>query len=256
MADYFKKYKSLYSSTSNSFGTGTGETVTPASVSGLPTDTEITLTFDRVDSTGAETPNKLERIKGTISGGNFVIAERGVDGTTEQAHTSPVVEMIWNADDWNDLITGLLVEHTQTGLHKNITGSNISASNLTVTNAVNASTVTASKVTVTGQRVGQIYDNGNSGSAITVNWLNGETQKLTLTASTTLTFSNVVAGSYLNLWCLENATGGYNITFPSGTLKVGGAISYTTTSGTNFWIGMRAVSASDIHILAVSDAIS
>jgi hypothetical protein len=103
-----RKYKSLYSSTSSSFGTGEGVTITPASVTGLPTTT-IVLTFDRVDSTGTATPTKMERIKGTVSGGNFVVASggRGYDGSTEQAHTSPVVEMIWNATDWNDLVDAL-----------------------------------------------------------------------------------------------------------------------------------------------------
>lgn len=110
--DLFRKYKSLYSSTTNSFGTGTSETITPATVVGLPTDTDITLTFDR------QVTGKIERIIGTISGSNFVIKERGVDGTTEQAHTSPTVEMIWNAKDENDLVDGLLVGHTQTGAHK------------------------------------------------------------------------------------------------------------------------------------------
>jgi len=117
MADLLRKYKSLYSSTSNSFGTGTGETITPASVTGLPTGTEITLTFDRVDSSGTATPSKMERIIGSISGGNFVITTRGADGSTEQAHTSPVVEMIWNAKDWNDTLDAFLVGHTQAGAH-------------------------------------------------------------------------------------------------------------------------------------------
>jgi hypothetical protein len=148
MADNLRKYKSLYSSTSNSFGTGTGETITPNSVSGLPTSTEITLTFDRVDSSGTETPTKMERIIGTISGGNFVISTRGADGSTEQAHTSPVVEMIWNAKDWNDLIDCVLVQHNQTGTHKSITTTgNISASNVSASsiNLTSGATVTSIK---------------------------------------------------------------------------------------------------------------
>jgi hypothetical protein len=111
--DYFRKAKSLYSSTTNSFSTGEGETITPASVAGLPTDTEIVLTFDR------EVTGKIERILGTITGSNFVVSSggRGYDGTTEQAHTSPTVEYIWNAADVNDRVTGWLVGHTQAGLH-------------------------------------------------------------------------------------------------------------------------------------------
>lgn len=113
MSDYFRKVKSLYSSTTNSFGVGEAETITPASVTGLPTDTEMVLTFDR------SVTGKIERIKGTITGGNFVISSggRGYDGTTEQAHTSPTVEYIPNAADTNDFVTGVLVEHGQTGVH-------------------------------------------------------------------------------------------------------------------------------------------
>ncbi len=120
MADYFRKTKSLYASTTSTFGTGTGVTITPNSVSGLPTDTEITLTFDRVDSGGTATPNAMERIIGTISGGNFVVRTspstgRGADGTSDAAHTSPVVEYIPNAKDTNDLVDGILTNHAQDG---------------------------------------------------------------------------------------------------------------------------------------------
>ena len=118
--DKVRKYKSLYSSICNTFAIGEGETITPASVTGLPQDTEITLTFDRVDSAGNKTPAKMERIRGKIVGGNFVISQggRGADGTTEQVHTAPVVEMIWNADDWNDTVDHILTEHNQDGTHK------------------------------------------------------------------------------------------------------------------------------------------
>ena len=119
MSDLFRKYKSLYSSTSNTFSTGEDVTITPASVVGLPAGTEITLTFDRVDSSGTKTPDKMERIRGTVTGSNFVVSSggRAVEGT-EQVHTSPVVEMVWNADDLNDILDGILVEHNQDGTHK------------------------------------------------------------------------------------------------------------------------------------------
>jgi len=119
-----RKYKSNYGSTSNSFSTGSGVTITPASKTDLPTDTEITLTFDRVDGAGKSLGTKVERIIGVISGDNFVTrpspSGRGKDGTTEQVHTSPVVEMVWNAKDWNDMIDWGLVQHDQAGLHTDI----------------------------------------------------------------------------------------------------------------------------------------
>lgn len=115
----FRKGESLFSTTlSSSIGTGTGDTITLGSVSGLPTDTEITLTIDRVDTNGTETPSSLERITGTISGNNLTSYTRGIDGTTEQSHDAgAVIEYIWNADDLNDIVDGILVGHTQAGLH-------------------------------------------------------------------------------------------------------------------------------------------
>lgn len=123
MADYFRKGKSLFSTTCNTFSSGTSVTITPNSVTGLPTDCEICLTFDRVDSSGTATPTKMERIIGTISGANFAVrtspsSGRGADGTSDAAHTSPVVEYIPNAKDMNDQIDGILVAHAQTGIHK------------------------------------------------------------------------------------------------------------------------------------------
>jgi hypothetical protein len=135
--DYFRKTKSLYSSTTNSFSTGEGETITPASVVGLPTDTDITLTFDRTVT------SKLERIIGQISGSNFVINSggRGADGTTEQAHTSPTVEYIPNAKDINDMVDGLLVEHNQTGTHKSALVTTLKASAANVTTGTSDTTI-------------------------------------------------------------------------------------------------------------------
>jgi len=257
MADLFRKYKSLYTSTSNSFSVGTGETVTPNSVSGLPTATDTTLTFDRVDSAGTATPTKVERIIGTVSGSNFTIVERGVDGTTEQAHTSPVVEMIWNAKDWNDLCDGLLVQHTQAGLHKAITSSLITASNITASqvtasnattrlthtactveaSAVNSINVYASAVTaseITGRSkfpyVYGLHDNGSSGSAYTVNWMNGDRQRINITASTTLAFSNAQTGQVLTLFMHENGTGDYSITLPTMQWPASTVTTWTTTA--------------------------
>lgn len=119
-AHKFRKGKSLFSTTlSSGISTGTSDTITPNSVSGLPTDTEITLTIDRVNSSNTATPDKMERITGVVSGGNLVSYTRGVDGTTEQSHSSgAVVEYIWNADDLNDMVDGILIGHDQNGAHR------------------------------------------------------------------------------------------------------------------------------------------
>jgi len=122
-SDLLKKYKSLFSTTlTTGIGTGTGDTITPATVTGLPTDTGITLTFDRVDSGGTSLGSKIERITGVVSGGNIASYVRGKDSTTEQAHSGgAVIEMVWNAQDWNDMIDWGLTEHNQDGTHKILT---------------------------------------------------------------------------------------------------------------------------------------
>lgn len=149
MANYFRKGKSLYSSTTNSFGSGEGETITPASVSGLPTDTEMVLTFDRNVS------GKLERILGTISGSNFVISTggRGYDGTSDTSHTSPTVEYIPNGADMNAVVDGLLIAHDQTGIHK--TGTVLTSPKV-ITGINDTNNNELIKVTATGSAVNEL----------------------------------------------------------------------------------------------------
>lgn len=145
MADLFRKYKSLFSTTSNSFNTGSDVEITLNSVTGLPTDTSITLTFDRVDSNGTELAT-MERITGKLSGTTFQVEARGVDNTSDQAHTTPVVEQILNAADWNALIDAFLINYNQDGSFKDITTENITACDVTVDNFTASERVTASDI--------------------------------------------------------------------------------------------------------------
>jgi len=146
MSNHFFKYTSLYSSTlSTGISTGTGETITPAG-SGLPEDTEITLTIDRVDSSGKATPTKMERIRGTFDGVNLTSYTRGVDQTNDQAHSAgAVVEMVWNAKDWNDAVDGVIVEHNQDGTHKAATVTTLKASGANITTGTSDGTIVTPK---------------------------------------------------------------------------------------------------------------
>jgi hypothetical protein len=61
----------------------------------------------------------VERIRGKISGSTLTAYTRGVDNTTEQAHSGgTVVEYVWNGADLNDMVDGILVGHNQDGTHK------------------------------------------------------------------------------------------------------------------------------------------
>jgi hypothetical protein len=57
-----------------------------------------------------------------------------------------------------------------------------------------------------------LYDAGNSGSSITINWDNGPVQKVTLTGNATFTFSNPQSGSSYTLILVQDATGTRSVT--------------------------------------------
>ena len=66
------------------------------------------------------------------------------------------------------------------------------------------------------------YDNGNSGAAATINWANGNKQKITLTANTTLTFTAPGVVGNLMLQLNQDATGGRTVTWPAAVKWPGG----------------------------------
>jgi hypothetical protein len=62
------------------------------------------------------------------------------------------------------------------------------------------------------------YNNGNSGSAITINFNNGVQQKLTLTANCTISFTAPSAGiTAIRLRIVQGSGGPWTITWPTMT---------------------------------------
>lgn len=59
----------------------------------------------------------------------------------------------------------------------------------------------------------QEYDCGNSGAAATITWTNGQNQKITLTANTTLTISNPPGVGHYQLRLIQDGTGGRTVAF-------------------------------------------
>jgi len=62
-------------------------------------------------------------------------------------------------------------------------------------------------------RVGGVYDNGNLTGAVTIDMKKGTRQKGTLTGNVTITISNPSEGEVLELFLLQDATGGRTISF-------------------------------------------
>lgn len=143
--DKARKFKSKFTTTLSAPLSAGATTASLTSTSGLPTDTGITLTIDRVDAQGNKTPAKEERVVGVVSGSTVINLLRGIDGTTDQAHSSgAVVEGIFDADSWNDLIDLILVGHDQ------VSGAHIA--NSIPTAALQALAVTKDKIEVAQQQ--------------------------------------------------------------------------------------------------------
>jgi len=120
MANHFYKARSLFQTTlSADIGTGTGSTITLNSTVGLPTDTYVTLTFDRIASDGVTlTPDSMERIRGLVDGNTIINYTRATEGEEQEHLEGCIVECVFNGSDWNDSIDGFLVGHNQDGTHK------------------------------------------------------------------------------------------------------------------------------------------
>jgi len=92
-------------------------TVPLAAATNLPTDTAVEVVIDRVDSNGTKTPTLEETVVGVVSGSNLISCVRGVEGTAQAHSAGSVVEVLLTADNWNDVVDGLVVEHGQDGTH-------------------------------------------------------------------------------------------------------------------------------------------
>lgn len=121
-SDYFKKGARKFVGQIGSGGVADDSvtTIPLASSTGLPTDTGVEVVIDRVDSNGTATPTTEETVVGVVSGNNLVTCTRGVEGTAQAHSAGAVVECLFTADNWNDLIDGLLVDHAQDGTHNSL----------------------------------------------------------------------------------------------------------------------------------------
>lgn len=122
MATSNDKFKKLARKWVGSIGAGgvadaTVTTIPLSSSSGLPTDTAVVATIDRVDANGIATPSLEESVVGVVSGNNLVTCTRGAEGTAQAHSAGAVVEILFTNKGWGDLIDGILAEHSQAGAH-------------------------------------------------------------------------------------------------------------------------------------------
>jgi len=96
-----------------------------------------------------------------------------------------------------------------------------------------------------------LYDNGNSGSSITIDWQKGQYQEVTVSANTVISFSNAFVGTItLNL----NYGGAYTVDFNAGyTIQTEGgtALSFTETNGAFDVVKIYYYGTTDTYVVGV-----
>ncbi len=145
-------------------------------------------------------------VTGLLTGGNVDVLDVDAADIIADSYTGGPIAATGNSSIAGTL-TGL------TGITSTGTVA-LSAGNLTLT---------------TGQGITAQHDAGNSGTALTINFNNGNAQKCVLTGNCVLTFSNPVAGASYVLLATQDGVGGRSLTFPSTVRWEGGTPSLVTT---------------------------
>ena len=72
------------------------------------------------------------------------------------------------------------------------------------------------------QIINKAFDKGSVSGAVEIDWNKGNTQVITLTGATTLSFANAEVNSFYTLIVIQDGSGGHTLAFPA-TSKAGGA---------------------------------
>lgn len=173
----------------------------------------------------------------TKSGGALTVplVNRGIEGGTAQGHTSgSSVRGVLSAGMWNDLIDTMLNFFDQDTGDLDTTkvvdpDSAQEVENKTLINPIIAKILGATSGAQFPQVAGE-FDNGNSGTSITIDWSKGDRQLLTLTGNCTISYSNRIKGQTVTLRIVEDGTGGRTVTLPTSKWANGSPGSFTTTA--------------------------
>ena len=196
-------------------------TIPGVSLTGLPTDTAVLVTIDRVDSSGTKTPTKMERVVGLVSGNNLVSCIRGVEGLAQAHSGGAVMEIVIAPKSWNDIIDHLLTEHNQDGTHKNLPTGLQRQAIINGGFTVNQRGYVSAATLASGAYGHDRWKGGASGGDYSFTQLAQSTQ-ITIAASKSLIQvvedKNVIGGTYTLSWTgTAQARLGINSATPSGS---------------------------------------
>jgi len=180
------------------------------------------LVVDRVDSSGNETPTKVEYIAFTgVSGSTVTGLTRGLAGSTTQDHSAgAIVEFVpditW-AQAINDVFTN---QHNSDGTHKSAAFTNIIVTNASL---VSATFVNRAYIPVSQRLFSSV-------ATTTFDWAYSNIHSITLSvATTTLSFANPLDGQSVITRLGQDGTGSRAVVFPS-TIKWAGGTAPILTS--------------------------
>lgn len=220
----------------NALLTGETSTITfTASVtSKLQASTSIPgiLVIDRVDANGNETPTKTEYISFTgVTGSTVTGLTRGLANSTNQDHAAGAIvefvpDVVW-ADALNDVIT---TQHNSDGTHKTLSSISLVSVTLnypTLNNSISNNPIINSASLASATFVGRAFipvsQRFISTGTTTLDWSVSNIHTIALsTATTTIAFSNPVAGQALITRFGQDSTGSRAVVFPSTINWAGG----------------------------------
>jgi len=211
-------------------------------VTGLGTE-GVGVIFQK-DSDGNPVTSTIEFIHWTGKSGNNLTltdtGDRGLSGSASgaQAHSAGDTFEVWvHSSYYHGDFAG--VEHNADGTHDDSKVAMLAGTQTFTGNKTFGGTLTASGGFTAGSGAqfnteavfDAEYDNGNSGSAKTIDWTNGNKQKLTITENTTLTFTDPSGPCNLILKLVNG--GAYTITWPGEVKWADGSEPSWTSSGTD-----------------------
>jgi hypothetical protein len=108
---------------------------------------------------------------------------------------------------------------------------NQAASTITAGTFATGNFIFQGNLQINGQIHSPVNAKGNSGTAVTLNWNDGNIQTVTMTGNATFTFSNPQSGASYQIIITQDATGSRTITWP--TIKWKGGVVPTLTGTAN-----------------------
>jgi hypothetical protein len=230
----------------NTAGAGDTEEVTPAQArtmlnvaDGATANSSDATLLNRANHTGTQTASTISDFS-TASDARITAAT----GTTIQpldTDLTAIAALTPVADNVLQYKTGAWTNRTPAQLKTDLvlTKTDVGLANVDNTSDMNKPVSTATtaalngKVNVINGGGETFFDAGNSGTAKTLDLVNGNVQKLTLTGNCTITLTGPATGAYRSmlLYVFQDATGSRTITWP-GSVKWGtaGAPTLTTTA--------------------------